>query len=335
MTAPDSQAGCPLVPLLRRNFQRRRPDGSLARLFHVKAHACLQGIFRVEPPDDPALRQGLFAVPGSYPALVRFSNGLLADDRLPDARGMAIKLSGVPGPVCAGAPPGQQDFLMTDQPRTPSRDAEEALRFFTAIDGIGEITPLRLVAPSYLVPGFNPRRIRWHYAALMLDTALAHLRETLFGRDLAALTYHGVTPYRLGDGAMKFQCRPVPPIARARRRPGGGFAERLQASLDRGPLSFDFLIQPRQGEDDPLDSAGTPWQGPLIRVARLELPRQNPAAGLAAGERIAFNPWHALAAHEPLGSLNAARRAVYAASAADRGGVPSLPAEATEDHPWP
>lgn len=319
----NSPSGCPLdsagptlVALMRRNFQRPRRDGSLPRLLHDKGHACLRGTFTVEVPSDPALRQGLFANPGSYPALVRFSNGFLADDRHPDSRGMAIKLTGVPGEVCDGAPAGQQDFLLIDSPRLPARDVAETLAYFQAVDGIREVTPLGLAAPSYLVPGFRPWRLRGHYLATMLSVAFGHLSN----RSLSERIYHGIVPFRLGaDGAMKIQCRPDAATA-ARHPRGRDLAERLRNALADGPIGFDFLIQPRQGEAESLELTGSPWTGAFHRVARLHLPQQPMAENAAAGDRIAFNPWNALRAHEPLGTINALRRTVYAASAGDRAG---------------
>lgn len=329
MIAPD-KPGCPLeavhrsvVGVLRRTFQRPRADGTLPRFFHEKMHACLRGTFRVVPPEDPPLRRGLFAAAGEYPALVRFSNGMMADDREPDTRGLGIKLSGVAGEVCEGAPPGQQDFLMISQPAIPTRNVAEAAEYFGKIDGAPAITPLTALVPSYLMPGYRPWRIRWHYMALIMATIGAHLR----GHDLARLTYHGVTPYRLGEGAMLFRCQPDPANPARSTPRGRSFADRLQATLDAGPIAFDFLIQPHQGEADPLDLIGTPWTGPLIRVARLEIPPQSVTAGHATGDRLTMSPWNALKAHEPLGSINALRRAVYTASATDRGACPLFPAD--------
>lgn len=318
---PLAATGPALVDLLRRNFQRPRPDGSLPRLLHEKGHACLRGTFTVEPPADPALRQGLFAAAGEYPALVRFSNGFLADDRHPDSRGMAIKLSGVPGEVCDGAPAGQQDFLLIDSPRLPARDAWETVSYFQAVDGLREATTQALAAPSYLMPGLRPWRTRWHYLATILSVGLDHLRN----RSLSDRTYHGIVPYRLGQGgAMKFQCRPDAATA-ARRPRGRDLAEKLRDALADGPLSFDFLIQPRQGESESLELTGAPWTGAFHRVARLHLPQWPTAESVAAGDRIAFGPWNALLAHQPLGTINDLRRTIYAASAGDRGGNPAFP----------
>lgn len=324
----SGQGGCPLdaagpalVALLRRNFQRPRPDASLPRLLHEKGHACLRGIFTVEPPADPSLRQGMFAVAGDYPALVRFSNGLLADDRHPDIRGMAIKLSGVPGEVCDSAPAGQQDFLLIDSPRLPARDVGETLDYLQAVDGLREATPQALAAPSYLMPGFRPWRLRGHYLATLLSVGLGHLRN----RSLSERTYYGIVPFRLGaGGAMKFQCRPDAATAVCRPR-GRDLAEKLRNALADGPLSFDFLIQPRQGEAESLELTGAPWTGAFHRVARLHLPQRQEAESGAADNGIAFSPWNSLRAHEPLGTINALRRTVYAASAGDRGGKPIFP----------
>lgn len=61
----------------------------------------------------------------------------------------------------------------------------------------------------------------------------------------------------------------------------------------------------------------SPRDAPLQHVATLTLPRQDVATrGQGTyGERLAFNPWRTLAAHEPLGSIAEARKVAYAASA--------------------
>ena len=39
-------------------------------------------------------------------------------------------------------------------------------------------------------------------------------------------------------------------------------------------------------------------------------------------EQVAFNPWHCLAEHRPLGGMNRARRQIYEAMAQLRGTAP-------------
>jgi hypothetical protein len=322
-----SGAGCPLDPataevlaVLRRTFQRPGPDGSITRQFHVKTHACLRGVFQVEPADDPALRHGLFATPGRYPAVARFSSSFFEDDRTADGRGLAIKLEGVEGEVCDGAPAGQQDFVLLDQPTQPFRTAADALALFRVLDG-RSMTPARLLAPGYTFPGWNPRRVRWHYLRLLLATGWGHARN----RDLARSTFYSGTPYRLGEGAARYVCRPAATSGRRRPARGRDFRERLQNALDAGPLTFDFLLQPRVRADDRLDDAAQAWRSPLVRVGRLEIAPQAVEPGRPLGDRLSFSPWNCLSAHEPLGSVNALRRHAYAASAAARAADPAFP----------
>jgi hypothetical protein len=316
-----------LLAICRRTFQRPRADGSLARQFHGKTHACLRAILTIDPPDDPTLRHGLFAQAGRYPALVRFSNSFFDDDSHPDVRGMAIKLGGVAGAVCEGAPPGQQDFVLMNEATGPARDAAEAMHLFRALDGIRRVTAAAIMAPRYLFPSLLPWRVRWRYFAFLSISGLRHL----LGRDLAQMTYNSVTPYRLGDGATRFLVRPD--AAAMARRPARGrdLCARLQSVLDAGPIRFEFCLQARRLDGDPLDDARRAWKSPVRAVGVLEIPPQDAAAGVALGDRLTFSPWNCLAAHEPLGSVNGLRRAAYAASAENRGADAVPPASAWPD----
>jgi hypothetical protein len=311
-----------LLEICRRTFQKPGPDGVLPRQFHGKTHACLRARLTVERPDDPALRHGLFARSGSYPALVRFSNSFFDDDAHPDVRGLAVKLGGVEGEVCAGAPPGQQDFVLMNEAVGPARDAAEAMQLFRALDGIRKVTAANILAPRYLFPSLLPWRVRWRYFAFLGLSGLRHLR----GRDLAQTAYNSVTPYRFGDGATKFLVRPEPAALARRPAKGRDFGAKLQTALDAGPIRFVFCLQPRTRDADPIDDARRAWRSPVRIVGRLEIPPQDVAASVALGERLTFSPWNCLVAHEPLGSVNALRRAAYAASAENRGAEAVPPA---------
>lgn len=329
------QGGCPvserdradLLAILRRTFQRPRADGSLPRQFHAKTHGCLRGELVLDPPDLPSVRHGLFAQPGRYPALVRFSNSIFGDDRLPDMRGMAIKLRDVEGPVCDGAPDGQHDFLLVNEATAPGRNAADAMDLFRAIDGIRRISLTTVVPPRYLFPSILPWRWRWGYFWGMNLVGFRHL----LGRDLGQMTYDSVTPYRLGGGETRFLVRPAGAGTQRRPARGRNFTERLQAVLDEGPMTFEFCLQPRVLDADVLDDAGSAWKSPVHVVGRLEIRPQDVQSTIALGERLAFSPWNCLAAHVPLGSINALRREAYRASADNRGASAVFPA--TPDAP--
>jgi len=54
-----------------------------------------------------------------------------------------------------------------------------------------------------------------------------------------------------------------------------------------------------------------------VKLARIEIPALDPgdaaarAARIAAGDRMAFNPWNTLPEHRPLGAVNRVRNKVY------------------------
>lgn len=66
----------------------------------------------------PNLAQGLFARPGSYEAVLRFSTapGDILDDAVRAPRGMALKVLGVDGEHLPDATDSDQDFLMVNGP---------------------------------------------------------------------------------------------------------------------------------------------------------------------------------------------------------------------------
>jgi hypothetical protein len=70
----------------------------------------------------------------------------------------------------------------------------------------------------------------------------------------------------------------------------------------------------------PIEDPTVLWreeESPFRTVAQLVLPRQeiSPLREQASYQDLAFNVWHALAAHRPLGGINRVRRSVYLESA--------------------
>ena len=92
---------------------------------HGKQHGCVRADFTVPASLPAAVRQGVFAEAHTFHAWIRFSNAVGSEDQAGLARGMAIKLLGVPGrkilPDQADAT--TQDFLLVNYPvfnvRTP------------------------------------------------------------------------------------------------------------------------------------------------------------------------------------------------------------------------
>jgi hypothetical protein len=98
----------------------------------------------------------------------------------------------------------------------------------------------------------------------------------------------------------------------------------LEETLRTQELLFEFQIQLRTHEQTmPIEDATIEWpesESPYRTVAHLLLPRQEiaPLRQQARYQNLAFNVWHALSAHRPLGGINRVRRRAYLLSSAWR-----------------
>jgi hypothetical protein len=80
----------------------------------------------------------------------------------------------------------------------------------------------------------------------------------------------------------------------------------------------------------PIEDASVDWPevvAPYLAVADLTVPAQDvtSADGQALAQRVeatVFDPWHALAAHRPLGEVMRSRKVVYLASQRGRDAAP-------------
>jgi hypothetical protein len=253
---------------------------------------------------------------------VRFSNGASAHqaDGKGDVRGLAIKLLGVAG---AKIIPGleaatTQDFLLIQSATAPFRGPDEFVAFVRAAASPATALPKLLF-------GVGPRR---------LVAVGGALRRSLSApvRSLATIPFHSALPVRWGDYAGKYRLTPVDAAAAPASGPHHRGRDHLAAELaDRiaaGPLRWDFAVQLyRDPASTPIEDSSEPWSdaaAPPVVVARLVIDRQDVAsergrAIAAFVEKLAFDPWHALVEHRPLGAMMRARNHAYRLSTAERG----------------
>jgi L-Lysine epsilon oxidase N-terminal len=138
-------------------------------------------------------------------------------------------------------------------------------------------------------------------------------------------SYWSGLPSRFGDRRyVKYKLEPESaPESDGKPNYGDPFYLRsdLISRMKRGEARFKFLVQFQTNDEEmPLDRATVRWSektSPPIHVATLILPRQDiETRGQSEyGENLAFTTWHALPEHEPAGSIAAARKVVYLASA--------------------
>ncbi|CAA2099793.1 hypothetical protein VVAX_00416 [Variovorax paradoxus] len=311
--------------------------GHAMRAVHAKSHGLLRGELRVLDGLPEPLAQGLFAAPRRYPVVMRLSTppAEVLDDRVSLPRGMALKVLGVEGPRVDGAEGGTtQDFLFVDAP------------VFSAPDAKGFLRSLKLLA-STTDKAPNAKRV--------LSTVLQGLEKTVetFGTQsstLIALGGHAEThplgatfftqvPLRHGAYIAKLQLAPVSPALLVLEHmpldlagKPDGTREAVAAFMRDHPAVWELRAQLCVDlERMPVEDASVEWPqalSPFVAVARITADAQDGWSDDLAREiddGMAFNPWHALAAHRPLGNVMRARKVAYAASSnfrSERNGCP-------------
>lgn len=304
-------------------------DGMYRRDAHAKSHGCVIANFKVRPVEDP-LRQGVFVAPKTYTSWIRFSSGSteVQGDWQPDARGMAIKLLGVPGTKLLQGEENAhtQDFLMIDNPTFFIRTVDEYARL-TKFQGENSQF-------AYFFQGANP--FSWHWREFRIGLGILKWPP----HELLGTRFYSMTAYRLGTGNMvKYSARPTACSAQT-EVPGGwpsfsstGLSQDLRAELNPGKSGmgrdpatqlgsapvycFDFMVQLQvPGKNMPVEDTTVEWRekdSPFVPVARIEIPKQDVSRAMDSGfcENLSMTPWHALPEHQPVGGLNRIRQAVY------------------------
>lgn len=292
-----------LLQRLKTQLIDEHPDGLMPRDAHPKMHGLVQAELIVHDNLPPTYRVGVFAAPTTYKAWVRFSNasGKAQPDSKRDIRGMAIKLEGVPGDKLSDEPDcaTHQDFLLI------STDVFlcDNLQTFDGMVGAMQGSLWRKVS----------------FFGCNLGVVWRLLRAFKVFANPLSIRYFSSTPYLLGEHPVKYCATPVAAgAAPVPSHPGDNFLrDAMAAQLAGQPAEFIFGIQ-RQTDSRsmPVENAAKRWDeaaSPFEAVATLRILAQNfdTSQRNQQGEDMRFSPWHCLALHRPLGSINRARRVVY------------------------
>jgi hypothetical protein len=282
---------------------RRHPSGVVRRFNQGRAAGCVEAVFAVRENLPVDLRVGLFSRAAAYPAWIRFANASSTTDREKDIRGMSIKVMGVEGEnLTQGA--AVQDFVLNSHPVMPAAGSRDFLELLRAMEAGGVRRAIYFLT--------HPRSARVGLAARQHPTS--HLD----------ISYWSATPYLFGEGrAVKYVVRPTSRRKSALPEPltDSYLRDALAAHLAGEDASFEFSVQLQaNGRTMPIEDALTEWredESPYRPVADIRIPIQDLNAGARSDkcEEVAFNPWHCLPEHRPLGSMNRARRDIYQAMA--------------------
>ena len=323
---------------------------TVLRGVHPKSHGCLTAVFEIRQDIPESLQAGLFAEPGRrYSAWVRFSNAAIkvAHDlgtsdpqkQQNGSRGMAIKILGVKGRVLQKDDGAQnQDFLMINTPSFAFVDSTQYLVLNKVLEQTGdnETAAVGAVLQPVLDPNSSASPVEKQRAAKTAGVIQAIQASPV--ENPVEVSYFGAAPFLYGpDRVMRFAAVPwggdspqaVPPKA------GPNYLRRAMKRRvrQREDICFDFRVQVRGKNDKNLqiEDATAVWdetKTPFVSVARLIIPAPQGRRGIFSAiaderrerqcEKMAFTPWHCLAEHRPLGSINRLRKAVYTASADKR-----------------
>jgi len=311
-----------------------KDTGHAHRGVHAKSHGLLRGQLRVLPGLPPEYAQGLFAAAGEYPVIMRLSTtpGDLLDDKVSTPRGMAIKVIGVPGErLPDGAGDVTQDFVMVNGPAFLAPSAKQFLGSLKLLAATTDKAPGLKKALSAALRGTEKALEAVGVESARLKSMGGQAETHPLGE-----TYFTQTPLLYGPYMAKLSLAPVSPELAALKdekvelehKPNGlrgavvEFMARRAAEWElRVQLCTDLAAMP-------VEDSTVEWKAPWVAVARITAPPQEAWThgwSVQIDDGMQFNPWHCLAAHRPLGSINRVRRAVYAASArfrAERNGAP-------------
>lgn len=307
-----------------------RDSGHAERSVHAKSHGLLSGTLTVAPDLAAEFRQGLFAQPRSYPVVLRFSTspGDVLSDAVSTPRGVAIKVFDVQGDrLPDDTEHATQDFLMANGPAFLAPNPKKFLANLKLLAATTDKAPGLKRALSAVLRGAEHVVEAAGGKSPTLTALGGHpltslLRETfftqvpiLFGRYVAKLSLVPVSPSLLAKKDARLDVRHDDDAIRSDVM---DFFRSHDAEWElRAQLATDL-------DTTPIEDASVPWpesESPFVPVARLRVEKQTAWSDERAAfvdDGMAFNPWHCLAAHRPLGAVMRARRAAYAASARHR-----------------
>lgn len=292
----------------------------IQRPVFLKPHGVARGTFSVRPDLPEELRVGVFRYE-SFPVWVRFSSDTLPS--IPDYKttiGIGLKLFGVPGKKVLepGTDALTHDFLLQNHDVFFVDNAKEMCEF----------TYAGVVKHDY--EGYLKQHPKTQQILNEMEKEVKSVLDT---------NYWSVLPYAFGEKRYaKYKLTPceIPAEAEAKSesledKPTYLY-EDLKKRLSERDACFNFYVQLQTDpEKMPLDRATERWDEKLsepIHVATFTIPRQDiDARGQSQyGENLAYNPWHALPEHAPVGSISEARRVAYEAAAEIRRNANGVPA---------
>jgi hypothetical protein len=322
----EAEAIVHMTEVLQKQLTERYKKPMMRRDAHPKHHGLVNATFIVDPARPAELRHGLFENAARFPALIRYSNGqpVVGHDLAGDIRGMAIHLE-----RRSFIDSHAHDFILA---------TGEAFFATDAVDyrGFPEASEHKWTMFGYFISGFRRLRCGWQLLKAFKKPTSPLVAE-----------YFSQTPYLLGPHCVKYLVRPVYPLPSTgdypcylkpvvrhvlsamtfvagivrpkalQRIPGfDALRKSLEIDLAERPVMLEFLVQRWPDlstlPEWAIEDASRVWDLPWTRVATIEVHRQTDIRDRdKTAEHMNFNIWRTSAEHQPLGSINRARLAIY------------------------
>lgn len=301
------------------------------RSVHAKSHGLLRGELSVIGDLPAELAQGLFAQPGTFPVVMRFSTnpGDILDDNVSTPRGLAIKVIGVKGERLPGSEGSTtQDFVMVNAPAFTVATPKAFLGSLKMLAKTTDKAPNAKKALSAVLRGTEALIEKVGGESATLKSLGGHPETHILGE-----TFYTGVPVLYGPYYAKLSVVPV----------SSGLTELTDAALDlsgkpnglrdavndffsANAAEWDVRVQLATSiESMPIEDASATWpeeESPYLTVARIRVqpqPAWNDERSAAIDDGMAFSPWHGLSAHRPLGGVMRVRKPAYEMSAQFRG----------------
>ncbi|CAG2128495.1 catalase family protein [Cupriavidus plantarum] len=301
--------------------------GYAVRSVHAKCHGVVDAEMEVLADLPPELAQGLFATPGLHPVVMRLSTnpGDVLEDSVSTPRGLAIKISEVPGERLPGSEGrSTQNFVMVNSPAFSAATPEKLLANLSLLAKTTDRAPRAKKALSAMLRGVEQAIESVGGESATLKSLGGHPPTHILGE-----TFYTCVPILYGPYYAKVSIVPVSPeIAAlegtriALRDQPDALREAVRAFFARQGAEWEVRVQlATDANTMPIEDASVEWDegvSPYLPVARIRAQPQDTwaeARVTAIDDCMSFNPWHGIAAHRPLGGIMRVRRHVYEASA--------------------
>jgi len=296
------------------------------RPVHAKSHGLIRAEMEVYGGLPGPLRQGLFARPATYPVIIRLSTnpGDILPDSISTPRGMALKVVGIEGQEMLPGHAGEttQDFVLVNGKTFGNKDAKEFLMQEKVIE-LNATDPVGVKqAVSDATRGVNAVLGAVGHRSAKLD-GLGHPKTHILGE-----TFGSQAPLRYGDYIVKLVVAPLSENLLAledeRLHMRGHYSalrEAVQEFFRSETAVWEVRVQLCADlEKMPVENAGVEWPEdlspyqPVAKITALPQETYSSERRVYVDDGLSFNPWHALAAHRPLGGIMRARKVAYEAA---------------------